>query len=236
MKILPLIALLIINPILVYANTTDNIQEVQHSKISPYISVKSGYSNNKLKLSGSRRQSDFSKNNSYFSLALGLDFYYNISELFSFHIETEYLHTKNHFSKTSVGVLNSIPDVKTTTSVQTKATGGLFNTYIDINLPVFVKPFIMAGVGYSKLVLDHEYTDEVVYNGYFYGRAITPNYTYSAHNFIYQLGLGFDYKVTNHITLDAEYRYLNYGSVNISDYYKFKQIYNQLLFGIRYTF
>lgn len=97
----------------------------------------------------------------------------------------------------------------------------MLNAYLDFMPNYVVSPYIMAGVGISKLNLE---TTSVV------GPFIVSD-TYDDNNFTWSVGAGLTVRINKCLNLDGGYRYIDMGdvgeaNVNAHEWY----------FGLRYTF
>jgi opacity protein-like surface antigen len=168
---------------------------------------------------------------------------YRFDDFFSIELEIG----KSHFSNNAHTLL-SVPTVDTTIPVNFEgdlAFGavninyGLINIVKEIDFQTFIRPYFSAGFGAAKVELQ----DMGIYIGgpiepFEAGRATLINENDIAYT--WQLGLGLILDITDHVALEAGYRYLeiqdidvktstgNITSLNLSQ--------NQLLVGMRLQF
>ena len=81
----------------------------------------------------------------------------------------------------------------------------MLNAYYDIDTGTKLTPYVGAGIGYAKLEAKDEYWNLE------YGKSIDKN------NFAWQIGVGAAYNLTNNVSLDAGYRYIDYGNLSSSE-------------------
>lgn len=95
----------------------------------------------------------------------------------------------------------------------------MVNAYYDIDMGTKITPYIGGGLGYAKIK----------------GKMPALNLSMDDNTFAWQLGAGASYVLTNNISLDAGYRYVDYG--DFSEYgSKIDTTSNELYIGVRYTF
>ena len=103
--------------------------------------------------------------------------------------------------------------------LKTKSTSVMLNGYYDIKTGTEWTPYITAGIGYSH-----------VENGG------DENDWYKGDNFAYQAGVGTSYALTSNIALDAGYKYVDLGKVDVDSEVKVKNRMNQFSIGARMAF
>lgn len=108
----------------------------------------------------------------------------------------------------------------------------MLNAYYDINTCTRWTPYVGAGIGVAML----KGTERSLYEN---EKASDRTY-----NFAWQLGAGVAYDLTDHVALDAGYRYIDYGTADFSSdggagYYeklKADAAAHEVYAGVRYTF
>lgn len=249
MKILPIFVCLLCFPILSYADNINgkNItqKEAQNSKIRPYASLKLGYVDASLKISEPANK-DFTKNAFSFNPAVGLKFDTEYFKLLSFRIEAEYMRNtsiSNDYSTQRQWRTGTAPYLTyhyetRKNEINTSVNGGLFNAYIDVDLSI-IDPYVIMGFGYGKITQENQLIVDTFNDSNVTGADTTEYITYSEkhskYNMFWQIGLGVSFDITEKWSLNAEYRYINYGSLKLYDL-EYKYIANQFLFGAKYRF
>ncbi|MBO7066807.1 MAG: porin family protein [Alphaproteobacteria bacterium] len=250
MKLLSTTLFLILFPALACA-TIENDSDESHSfledaHIRPYISLKVGSNHNKIKISEIQNK-EFKNNTASINPAFGFQFDASTLNRLSFRLEAEYFQnssgSNSYSSKTSwdTGLQNPYITHHYQTrkdTIKTNANGVLFNAYLDINTP-FVKPFLVAGLGYGKLTQENLWVIDTVNDSwnsaYDSTEHVSDSDKHSTSNIFYQLGLGISINLTTSISINAEYRHVNYGSITVYTS-KLDLTTNQLLIGARYRF
>jgi opacity protein-like surface antigen len=91
----------------------------------------------------------------------------------------------------------------------------LANGYVDLGTWYCVTPFIGAGVGMSRNTISN-FVDQGVGSLFPPGNGVGPSLAYgntaSKWNFAWAVHAGLAYKVTNNLTLEMSYRYVNLGN------------------------
>lgn len=107
----------------------------------------------------------------------------------------------------------------------------MLNAFYDIDIGSKVTPYIGGGIGYAKLKLDDQYWKDA------YGKDIDDN------NFAWQIGAGVAVELTDNVSVDAGYRYVDYGDLSATgdDGYggeteSVDVTANEFYLGARYTF
>jgi opacity protein-like surface antigen len=128
----------------------------------------------------------------------------------------------------------------------------LANGYVDLGTWYCVTPFIGAGVGMSRNTISN-FVDQGVGSLFPPGSGVGPSLAYgsteSKWNFAWALHAGLAYKVTNNLTLEMSYRYVNLGdgvtgdlvafdgTNNVNNPMRFHEITSQdVRFGMRWNF
>ena len=81
----------------------------------------------------------------------------------------------------------------------------MLNIYYDIDTGTKFSPYVGAGVGYARLKAKYGMVDAD-------GDGISMDET--ANNFAWQVGAGVGYALSDNMTLDVGYRYIDYGDVS----------------------
>lgn len=251
MKVLPISIFFIMLPYFVSAETIAQEQEkfdfIQDIKIRPYVSLKLGYNNNKIQISDVSNK-DFTNNTFSLNPAFGLKFKSSAFGIFDFGLEAEYLHntsdSNSYITQRSWTTGLNYPYLTYNyetrkDTVKANVSGALFNAYIDVNTPIFITPFITAGLGYGELTQENQIVTDTIIDSWSSSYDSTEHTSnsekHSVSNMFWQIGLGASFNITESFSLDAEYRYLNYGSITVySSELKYKV--NQFLVGIKYIF
>ena len=109
----------------------------------------------------------------------------------------------------------------------------MFNAYYDIPTGVSIRPYVGAGMGLARIKMTRKYIDRTAPEE-------NENISKTKTNFAWQIGTGVSYAVTNNWTLDAGYRYMNYGKVTHKSQYNEKESFDvtghNFYMGVRYTF
>lgn len=98
----------------------------------------------------------------------------------------------------------------------------MINGYYDIDTGSKLTPYVGAGIGYAKIkgkVLEASYT----------------SYSEDGNNFAWQVGAGVGYALNDKVSLDAGYRYVDYGDFT-KDGLKWESSAHELYVGARYAF
>ena len=251
MKLLPIFIFLLCFPILSYANNTGDKstlqEEIQNTKIKPYASLKIGYSNTGIKISEPTNKS-FTNNTFSFNPAIGLQFDDKFIETFSFRVEAEYLRNTSGDSSNwtiqrewQTGVTPPYTNHYETrkASINTNIEGLLLNTYADFDVMQIISSYAVFGLGYGELEQENQLIVDTFHDSPVVNSDSTEYVTYSEkhskYNMFWQIGLGVSFDVTEKLSLNAEYRYINYGSLKLYDL-EYKYIANKFLVGAKYLF
>lgn len=97
----------------------------------------------------------------------------------------------------------------------------MINGYYDIDTGSKLTPYVGAGIGYAKIK----------------GKASSLEVSYSedGNNFAWQVGAGVGYALNDKVSLDAGYRYVDYGDFT-KDGLKWESSAHELYVGARYAF
>lgn len=101
----------------------------------------------------------------------------------------------------------------------------MLNAYYDIDTGTKFTPYVGAGIGMARLKGKVTDTDESI--------------SKSKTNFAWQVGAGVSYAMTDNLSLDAGYRYMDSGDVTIKEDWgkvKFDSTSHEFLLGARYAF
>ena len=99
-----------------------------------------------------------------------------------------------------------VHEYETTTSIYDV----MFNLYYDIDTGTKFVPFVTAGLGYGHIKIESSA------NGKIAGQAYELSSDESANNFVWSIGAGAAYELTDNLAIDLTYRYTDYGSVSKS--------------------
>lgn len=97
----------------------------------------------------------------------------------------------------------------------------MLNGYYDIDTGTKFTPYVGAGIGYAKI------------KGSLSVLGISESI--DDNNFAWQIGAGASYALTNNVSVDAGYRYVDYGDFT-EDEVKLDTSAHELYIGARYTF
>ena len=246
MKNLSILVFLVCFPIMSYANNvTDNEKNTNNNQIKPYASLKFGYSGNNLQIS-SPASKDFSNSSFSFNPAIGLKFDTKYLDILSLLVEAEYLRNtsvSNDYSIQRQWITGTAPYLTyhyetRKNKINTTVNGYLFNAYVDIELPT-IDPYTIIGFGYGKIAQENQLIVDTFNDSNVTGADTTEYITYSeqhsTYNMFWQIGVGLSYDITEKLSLNAEYRHINYGSLKLYDL-EYKYAANQFLIGARYMF
>lgn len=111
------------------------------------------------------------------------------------------------------------------------------NVYYDFDLDSDWTPYVGAGIGYARVKADNTFSN--------IGSMTSTSLSKSSGNFAWNLTAGVSYEMTENLSIDASYRYMDYGKAKTSDDTGFRtQGYrahtnskvrsNELNLGIRY--
>ena len=101
----------------------------------------------------------------------------------------------------------------------------MLNAYYDIDTGTKLSPYIGAGIGYAKV--EGKLTENI--SGHQYQSSMDDN------TFAWQVGTGLGYAITENITIDAGYRYMDYGSFD-EGFSELDTNAHEIHLGARYTF
>lgn len=95
----------------------------------------------------------------------------------------------------------------------------MINGYYDIDTGSKLTPYVGAGIGYAKIK----------------GKVLESSYSEDGNNFAWQVGAGVGYALNDKVSLDAGYRYVDYGDFT-KDELKWESSAHELYVGARYAF
>lgn len=95
----------------------------------------------------------------------------------------------------------------------------MINGYYDIDTGSKLTPYVGAGIGYAKIK----------------GKVLEASYSEDGNNFAWQVGAGVGYALNDKVSLDAGYRYVDYGDFT-KDELKWESSAHELYVGARYAF
>lgn len=184
--------------------------------VNPYVSAKLRYSimDNELKASDYEDTLKLSGDDNVFggSLAVGA-----ASSVYGGAVRAELEYNRNAEAKdTTYNVIGTEVEVQST----------MLNAYYDIDTGTKFTPYVGAGLGFAKV------KGTLKFFGENWGSE-------SQYNFAWQIGAGVGYALNNNVTLDAGYRYVDYGhwtveSIDETDRLESKA--HELYIGARYNF
>lgn len=161
----------------------------------------------------------FYKDNTFsFNPAVGFEINpQKFSKYAAFRAEFEY--SKNQKSKTKfIDISKIITEIldedfnsEITAQIISHADAYMLNGYIDIKTNHFIKPFVSMGIGYSDFEVNVDIRMPDVLPMFDSGLITKDNTT------IWSLGGGFGFKIKDNIYLDAQYRYIDYGNLEIGE-------------------
>lgn len=137
------------------------------------------------------------------------------------------------------GVFSSSDDVKADITLNTV----MVNTYYDFKNDTKFTPYISVGLGMASInhKMRYDYNDHIVSMNQFTHEKFTKSKT--TNNFAWSVGLGSQYQVNNHLSLDMSYRFLDAGKSKASYYEdnqenvsKVKVQSHDIMFGLVYRF
>lgn len=226
--------------------------------ISPYVSLKGGYSINNLSAKGDslnlasipggeyanemvlpfRPAVDaidvrLQTNNIWsFNPAVGAKFAFDDVNFATFRLEAEYSMNSNAKKDISVAASELLPEnIYFNGTARTYAV--MANAYIDFKTGTIVTPFIMAGIGYSNINLEGSVR---LYDMMEYEEVLYTSDAWRQSNLAWSVGGGLSFAATDHLNIDVEYRYVDYGKIAPEDLIDVKNIMHRFMAGVRYTF
>ena len=137
-------------------------------------------------------------------------------------VRAELEYNKNQNAEKSFAMnFAGVVDFQGNLEVETQSV--MLNGYYDIDTGSKLTPYVGAGIGLAKT--------EATLTGLGYSQSVDDN------TFAWQVGAGVGYNVTEKITVDAGYRYVDYGNFSNSDYdVDVETSAHELYLGARYTF
>ncbi|MEQ5128002.1 OmpW family outer membrane protein [Providencia alcalifaciens] len=142
-------------------------------------------------------------------------------------------------SSNDPGVFSSSDDVKTDITLNTV----MLNTYYDFKNDTKFTPYVSVGLGMASInhKMRYDYNEHIVSMNQFTHEKFTKSKTTT--NFAWSVGLGSQYRVNNHVSLDMGYRFLDAGKSEASYYAdsqentsKVKVRSHDIMFGVTYRF
>ncbi|ATG15734.1 porin family protein [Providencia alcalifaciens] len=137
------------------------------------------------------------------------------------------------------GVLSSSDDAKTDITLNTV----MVNTYYDFKNATKFTPYVSVGLGMASInhKMRYDYNEHIVSLNQYTHEQYTQSKT--TNNFAWSVGLGSQYRVNNHFSLDMGYRFLDAGKSE-ANYYaddqkntsKVKVRSHDIMFGVTYRF
>ncbi|CRG52589.1 outer membrane protein [Yersinia wautersii] len=193
---------------------------------------------------GRQRDSNFAG-----SLAAGYDFHSQFNA--PVRVELEYTGYGKAHSNNSL-TYNQAPwgypdfEGKTENSLEVQLQTVLMKAYWDMRNSTPFTPWVSAGIGVSHLSLDHHTvnTDTQISTGIVDGSVRSGNHSGSTTNFAWTVGAGINWAVTDSVSMDLSYRYVDAGDVE-TDYTtgkgsretaKVSVTSNDVMLGVRYAF
>lgn len=193
---------------------------------------------------GRQRDSNFAG-----SLAAGYDFHSQFNAPLRLELEyTGYGKAHSNNSLTYNQAPWGYPDFegKTENSLEVQLQTVLMNAYWDMRNSTPFTPWISAGVGFSRLSLDHHTvdTDTQISTGIVDGSVKSGNHSGSATNFAWAVGVGVNWAIMDNVSMDLSYRYLDAGDVEANyttpkgsgKTAKVSVTSNDVMLGVRYAF
>lgn len=92
---------------------------------------------------------------------------------------------------------------------ETKSQFLMANVYYDFDLDSDWTPYVGAGIGYARVKANNNFYD--------YNSGSNSSLSKSSGNFAWNLTAGVSYDVTENLSIDASYRYMDYGKAKASD-------------------
>lgn len=212
-----------------FLGTTAMAQDYHH-----YISGKGAAVRleNKLTGNGFNDTTAYSLNHKKNDTVAGLRIAYGVSiPLWDSSIRTELEYGFN--GKAKLDGRSSAPDLNYKSDIKSQFI--MANVYYDFDLGSDWTPYVGAGIGYARVKADNQvsYANE------------TSSLSKSSGNFAWNLTAGITYDMTENLSIDASYRYMDYGKAKTSGNLEFgaqkyrahsdsKVRSNELNLGIRY--
>ncbi|QHB31276.1 porin family protein [Yersinia canariae] len=122
----------------------------------------------------------------------------------------------------------------------------LLNAYWDIHNSTPFTPWVSAAMGFSHLSLDQHTVDSdtQISTGQRDDTTRSGNHSGSSNNFAWAVGAGVNWAITDNVSMDLSYRYVDAGEVEAnyttrrgaSETAKVSVTSNDVLLGVRYTF
>ena len=99
---------------------------------------------------------------------------------------------------------SSDPDFGDKEKMKVSTYSAFLNAYYDIHTGTFVTPYIGAGIGYAHIKSKYQYSNEI-YDDY-------VGYKASEGNFAWNVGAGVAFALTDYLSVDVGYKFIDYGS------------------------
>ena len=186
--------------------------------VSPYVSAKLKYSFSEPEVDFSGTGGDkFDVDDKVFggTIAAGLS-----TKLSSGAIRAEIEYNKSADAKKTKAV--AVDNIIGSGAFKVETQSIMLNGYYDFDTNTQFKPYIGAGVGYTKLKGSLKFDGESL-------GSMDDN------TFTWQIGAGIGYDVNNNVTLEAGYRYIDYGDFKEDDV-KLESKAHEILAGVRDNF
>ena len=209
-------------------------------------------SNQSLNYASEGIPSDFGRqrdSNFMGSLAVGYDFHPQFNQ--PIRLELEYSGYGKANSNNSV-TFNEEPfgypdyEGKKENSLNVQLQTVLLNTYWDMHNTTPFTPWLSAGLGVSRLSLDQHTidTDTQISTGLVDSPTISSNHSGSSTHVAWSVGAGVNWGMTDNVSVDLSYRYLDAGDVEARyttrkgsrETAKVSVTSNDVMLGVRYTF
>ena len=150
------------------------------------------------------------------SIAVGASFNTNNGTV---RAELEYNKNEDAEKPHSMTVIGSGVDFEGKFKVETQSV--MLNGYYDIKTDTKLTPYVGAGIGFAK-------TKAML-------SALGASDSIDDNRFAWQLGVGVGYMVTDNVTVDAGYRYVDYGDIS-EEGVDVETTAHELYVGARYSF
>lgn len=186
--------------------------------VSPYVSAKLKYTISEPEVDFTKTGGDkFDVDDKVFggAVALGLS-----TKLPAGAIRAELEYNKSADAKKTHAA--AVDDIIGSAAFKVETQSFMLNGYYDFDTNTQIKPYVGAGIGYTKLKGSAKFDGESM-------GSMDDN------TFTWQIGAGVGYALNNNITIEAGYRYVNYGDFKEDDV-KLESKAHEILAGVRYNF
>ena len=186
--------------------------------ITPYVSAKLKYSMMEPEVDFTKTGGDkFDVDDKVFggAVAVGLS-----TKLPAGAIRTELEYNKSADAKKTHAV--AVEGINGSGAFKVETHSFMLNGYYDFDTNTQIKPYIGAGIGYTKL------KSSAKYNGESLG-------SMDDNTFTWQIGAGIGYQLNDNVTAEVGYRYVDYGDFK-EDEVKLESKAHEIMLGLRYTF